>query len=295
MDLRKSAQFFDRQEFDYYDFTAGAWVERAFKGQLKIADQFISMWNRATRKRMLSTQGENESLVTPVVRVSDSTDVYMVGTFQRDYASNSYYRLTANIQHVKDTAVVRRRAPTGPSDDPGWAVNAVVTTTFGDFELRSADEDQDRHIKNYGSFFLFLPSNTDLQRQDTVDVGRTTFMVREVYPDSGYICARATIQPDDRIDVVFVSVGTAVYDTATQTVTSTDTTYNVTGKIVPEENSDNENSLVITNRLKFMILKSWIGVPPKTNDKIIFNARTFVVQRISMNSLRTEYIIWAEA
>lgn len=295
MDFRNSARFFDRQDFDAYDFTAGAWVERAFKGQLKIADQFISMWNRATRKRMLSTVGQNESLVSPVIRVSGSSDIYMVGTFQRDFASNNYYRLTANIQHVKGAAVVRRRAPTGPSNNPGWAVNSVVTSTFGDFELRSADEDQDRHIKNYGSFFLFLPSNTDLQRQDTVDIGGSTFMVREVYPDSGYMCARATVQPDDRIDILFVSVGTPSYNVATQTVVSNDTTYNVTGKVVPEENSDNENSLVITNRLKLMILKSWIGVVPKTNDKIIFNAQTFVIQRISMNSLRTEYTVWAEA
>lgn len=292
MDMIRSARYFDRQPFDALN--DGFWTAPAFNGQLKISDKFTSMWNRGTRKRMVFVTPEVEQLVTPVIRVSGSSDVYMVGTPQRDFYQNKHYRTTYNVQHIAGVAVVARRAPTGPSNNPGFAVSTTVSNTYADFELRSVDEDQDRKINNYGSYFVFLPSDIVLQRRDSITVNGRTFYVLEHYPDSGLVCARATIKADDRVNVVYTSIGTPVYNDLTSDVTSSDTAYNVTGRVVPYEQSDVNNTMIVDGKLRFMILKTWIGVVPKLNDRLTFGGIAYTVFNISQDSLGDEWHIEAK-
>jgi hypothetical protein len=292
MDIFQTARYFDIQAFDVYDFGTGLWLERSVSGQLKKTDTFTEIWNRPTRKRLLTcAPGEEPS--SPLLRVPETGEIFMVGASHKD-VWDGYYRFVAGLHLVQGTAVVHRRAPAGPSNDPGWAVDTVIANTFGDAELRSASENQDNSIEHYGSYFLFLPINTSLNRDDTVVIGSRSYFVLEYYIDSGLISARATTEPDDRINVTYVSLGAETYDSTTQQNTVAETSYNVTGRVKPleEKRSDDEN--VLETKLKFMIRKSWIGVEPKIDDRITIGGKTSRVSNVAQNALLDEWYLTLE-
>ena len=238
MDITQGAKFFDRQSFDSYNFSTSSWQLSVIKGQLKSSDKFVSIWNRPTRKRMLySAPGQLQEAT--VIRVPSTQEIFMVGTSQKDSISNRAYREITGLHEISGFAQVLRKTPVVVSNIKGWAVESLVRTSFADVELRSVNESQDKELINYGHFFLFMPSDEPLKRHDSVRVYDTktlttqTYYVLEVYLDSGYKCARVTVKPDERINFTYISVGEQEYDDATQQVSSTDVTYNVTGKISP--------------------------------------------------------------
>jgi hypothetical protein len=289
MDIFQTARYFDTQAFDVYDFATGLWLERALRGQLKKTDTFTEIWNRPTRKRLL-TCAPGEEPKSPVIRVPDTGEIFMVGASHKD-AWDGYYRFIAGLHLVQGPAVVHRRAPIGPSNDPGWAVDTVIATTFGDSELRSASENQDDSIEHYGSFFLFLPINTALNRDDTVVIGSRSYFVLEYYVDSGLISARATTEPDDRINAIYVSLGAETYDTDTQQNTIAQTSYNVTGRVKPLQSKRSKDENVLETELSFMIRKSWIGVEPKVDDLITIAGKTSRISNVAQNALLDEWYL----
>ncbi len=291
MDFAQVAKFFDRQDFDTYNAATATWSEARFKGQIKVSDKFVSMWNRATRKRMLYVGPEEETLLTPVIRVNGLSDIYMVGTIQHDSHANTYYRAVAPIQHVSGPATVNRKAPTGGPSDPGWAVNTVVSNTYADYELRSSAQDNTENTLNYGDFFLFLPSDVPLQREDTVTVSGRTFYVFESYYDSGLIGARATAEPDSRVNLVYTRVTGQTYNPNTQTVTDTVQAYNVTGRIKPSPYTEGDNSTVNRRQAVLTVRTSWFPGAPELRDKFTYNSATYIVDKIEQDQQQDEWVI----
>lgn len=292
MDIFQTAGYFDEQFFDVFDFGTRTWLLKNFKGQLKKTDTFTEIWNRPTRKRLLTCTPDQVPVPTHrIIRVPESAEVFMIGADHKD-AWNGFYRYVAGLHKVSGQALVRRKAPIGASNDPGWAVEALVIDTFGDAELRSADENEDRALEHYGSFFVFLPLDTPLARDDTVEISGRVYYVSEWYVDSGLMSARCTVTPDERVNVVYISTGAETYDPATQTTSTNDASYNVTGRVkttANEEAKADEN--VLSNAMHFQIRKNWIGVEPKVNDKIVVNSRTYNVENITTNALQDEWYI----
>jgi hypothetical protein len=289
MDITQTAKYFDIQSFDVYDFANSKWLSCVLHGQLKKTDTFTEIWNRPTRKRLLTcAPGEEPS--SPVIRVPESGEIFMVGASHKD-VWDGYYRFVAGLHLVQGPATVNRKTPVGSSNDPGWAVDAVIAETFGDAELRSASENKDDEIEHYGSYFLFLPINTAIQRDDSVSINGRTYFVLEFYVDSGLMCARVTVAPDDRINVTFVSFGAETYDTSTQQNIRASATYNVTGRMKPlsEKRSKDEN--VADLKLTFMIRKAWIGVTPKVDDQIFYAGKGFKVLEVAQNALMDEWYL----
>lgn len=292
MDITQAAKYFDRQKFDAYNFGASAWVLAAFTGQLKSADTFVSIWNRPTRKRMLYTAPDQVPTST-VIRVPTTGEIFMVGTSQKDSIMDTSYRVVCGLHRVAGVAQVNRKTPVEVAGVKGWAVNALVRNSFGDVELRSVNESQDRELTNYGHFFLFMPSDEALQRHDTVTLNGATYYVLEVYPDSGYITARVTANPDERVDFTYTSKGVETYNPATQSVSSADTLYNVTGKITPVSSEDVPNSEILKERVNVMLLESFISFEPKVADKLTYLGKTYTVEKVERNAILSEWYLVA--
>lgn len=289
MDIFQTARYFDDQGFDVWDFTNSVWLPNAVKGQLKKTDTFTEIWNRPTRKRLLTcAPGQEPS--SPVIRVPTTGEMFMVGASHKD-SWGKYYRFIAGLHLISGQAVLQRRAPVGPSNDPGWAVLSTVMTTFGDDELRSAEENQDRAIEHYGSYFVFLPINTPIVRDDIVTINNRSYFILEWYIDSGLVTARATVEPDARIDFVYVSLGPEVYNTATQQNTRTQTPYNVTGRFKPTGAQEGKDENVLSSEAEIKILKSWIGVTPAINDLVQYAGKTYRVDSVEQNALQTEWYL----
>lgn len=292
MDITKAAKYFDRQDFDAYDFNTASWVPAAFRGQLKSSDTFVSIWNRPTRKRMLYC-APGQQPTSSVIRVPTTGEMFMVGTVQKDSIMNTSYRMVVGLHTIRAVAQVNRKIPVVNAGIKGWAVNTPIRTSFGDVELRSVNETQDQELANYGHFFLFMPSDEDLQRHDTVTIQGVQYYVLEVYPDSGYTAARVTSHPDERVDFVYVSKGVGAYNPATQSVSSSDTSYNVTGKLVPMLSEDVPNQDILKERVRVMLMDSFISFDPKVDDKITYLGKTYTVDKVERNSILSEWYLTA--
>jgi hypothetical protein len=300
VDISQVASFFDLQDFDAYDFNASAWLPAAFKGQLKLADKFLTIYNRPTRNRMIYVAPGQEP-TSPVIRVSNTGDIFMLKTPQRDSHANTHYRTVIGGHMPAGTAVVNRLLPIGPPEDPGWAVQAMVMNTFADVELRSVNENTDRQLLSYGHFIMLTPSNTDLQDHDTVTITDTTsgdvttYYVLESYVDSGLQAARVTSQPDERVNMIYTSVGEPVYDPDQSANVRPETHYNVTGRITIKKIEEEENSDVPVRIVEVMVRKNFIGLIPKIGDKLTFQGRTFTIHSVGENALRDEWTLEASA
>lgn len=299
MDIVKAAKYHDRQGFDTFNFNTQSWTPNAFYGQLKISDSFVSIWNRPTRKRML-TCAPDQAPASSLIRVASSGEIFMVGTLQYDSNTNVAYRVIGGLHKAAGPAVLKRKAPTGPANNPGWAVESTILNGYADAELRSVNENQDTEIENFGHYFLFMPKDTPAQLHDTITITDIqtnrikTYYILELYVDSGYLCGRATAEPDERTNFVYQVIGPAVYNPATQTNTPVVTSYNVTGKVTMVGQEDLAQNEILSKTIKVMILESFIGPLPKINDKIVWNGNTYTVSWIERNANLTEWVLRAK-
>lgn len=294
MDISQVAAYFDLQSFDEFDFNSSSWLVNSFKGQLKLADKFIAIWNRPTRNRMIYVAPDQEP-ASSVVRVSNTGDVLMLKTAQRDTHADNHYRTVIGGHLSAGAAVVKRLLPVGPPENPGWAVQAVILNTFADVELRSVNENTDRELLAYGHFFMFLPRGTGLMDHDTVVLNGKDYYVLETYIDSGLEAARVTARPDERVNMVYTSLGAPVYDENTSEMTRPETNSNVTGKITIRKIVEEENSEIPRKVVEVLVRKPFIGLIPKIGDKITFQGFTYVINSVGENSLRDEWLLGASS
>lgn len=293
MDLTQVRGRFDDLAFDAWNFGNSTWTLLAFTGKLALADPKVSLMSKGTRRRMLYTSPGNEP-PTNVIRCSTTGEVLMVGTQNKDNLFNTYYRNVVSLHYGIAGAVLTRRVPTGPSNNPGWMILTQTLNTFADYELRSDNENIEAQIQQWGAFDLTFPAGTDVQRHDNLTVAGRTFYIFETAPGSGFMIAKATDRPDARVNIVYTVIGAPVYNPATLTPTTTFTSYNVTAFIEPYDAQQDSNSTIIKDRVRMMILKTWIGVTPQLKDKIVYGGKTFYISRIASNQLGDEWHILAE-
>lgn len=288
MDIRQVAKYFDTVVFD--SNSAGVWSLSSFTGQLKLADKFVSIWNRPTRKRMLYT-APGELPDASVIRINVTGEVLLVGTTHADLLFNKHTRDVTGCHLPSGIATVSRTVPGASPSDPGWGTPTALPDTYADAELRSVVEDQNREIDNFGHYVMFFPRDYDLQRHDNVTLNGETYHILETYTDSGYLCARSTVRPDERINFVYTKVGPPVYNPVTQTNTPVLTNYNVTGKFTMLSSQELGDSDILNKTGRVMIHEDFIGVVPAVNDQITIAGQKWRVVEASSDSLIREWYL----
>ena len=269
MDLFECRGYFDAQIFDGYNFASSAWVLNAVKGQLDLANPKVSLMNKGTRRRMMYVSPGYEPAYT-VLRVGPTGQIFLAGQQSKDTLNSKYIRDVISLHEPQGVAIITRRLPAGPSNNPGWAIPVVLETTFGDYEIRSDNEDQNSQITQHGSWELTLPSNSAIQEHDTVAILGRVFYVFETFNESGLRGAHATDRSDDRYNFVYQALTGEAYDPAQLKNVKTFINYNVTGELTPYEEIQGSDSVITTSKMKLMILKAWIGIIPNLNDQIIY-------------------------
>lgn len=287
-----TARYFDLVDFQNYDFLSSTWTTR-FKGQLKRGDQFLSIYHRPTRKRMLYTDGTNNPS-SSVVRVVTTGEIFMVGAIQPDVHDNVHYRNIYAMTKPQGIAYVYRKAPTGPANNPGWAVKTLVETTWADVEIRTVNENEELSLIHDGHVILTLPIDTVAQPLDLILIdGLDTqyYRVLERYVDSNLINLRATSQEDELVDFVLKHHTGQSY--ANQQVIQTYTNYNVTGRVAAvaeEEMLPGYTESVI----KIFIKGGWVGVTPSLKDKVVFRGQEYDVRKVVRDPLTLEWHVIAD-
>jgi hypothetical protein len=293
MDLSQVRGFFDAKVFDAYSFQFASWSLAAFSGQFDLANPKVSLMDKGTRRRMMYVSPGQEP-PSSVIRESATQQVFLVGQQSKDTFKGAYLRDVISLHLIRNTAQLWRKAPTGPSNNPGWATNTQIETTFADYEFRSDNENQIDQINQWGVYNVSLPFDSSVRMHDTLVIDGRTFYLFDIFFDSGMRGVRGTDRPDDRVDFVYTTVGASDYDPSTLKPTSATVNYNVTGEITPYDIQQDNSTVVNRDRLRVMILKAWIGVTPKLNDTITFDSKTYRITRVAMNKLHDEWHLVAE-
>lgn len=294
MDLFQAAKRFDLLTVEQFDFASNSWTGPRIKAQLKRGDQFLSIYHRPTRKRMLFTSPD-QAPSSPVIRIKRTGEIFMVGALQEDAHADVHYRNIYALTKPHARATIIRKIPQGPADNPGWAVPVVVQKTWADVELRSLTEDEDKSVYHHGHVVITTPSNSPLQPHDTIVIGGLLgqeYYVLERYVDSSLVNARAVARGDERIDIVYRQHTGETYDPASGMVLQSYTNRNVTARISPVAEEELKGDIV-RDSIKMMVAASFIGIRPRMNDKITYQGHDYKVVKIDHNPLEDEYYVWA--
>lgn len=292
MDLTHAARFFQKDVFDSYDFNALGWRERDFKGKLKFAPESFSVNDLATRKRMLYCAPQ-EPPTSTVIRCVQTQAVYLVEGTEHSLFNDVPYLQVYNLHTVVGAAELWRKAPTGPSNDPGWATNVKQQDTFADIGFDRTSTDQNDAVNQYGFYTLYLPSDCSAIPHDTVTLQGVQYFLFDVYWEQGLRVAKVTKKPDPRVNAVYTVVVEGAYNPATLSPSKTKTNYNVTLEIEPRITGELVDQSAVQDVIKVLINSAWIGVIPKLNDEITALGKTYVVTRINQNKSRDQWEILA--
>ena len=279
---------FDGQDFAAWNFMTHAWDAASFKGLLALADPKISLMNKGTRRRMLYTSPGSEP-TSAVIQCVPTTEQFMVGNQNKDIRFGVYYRNVVSLHYALSSVLIDRYLPAGPSDNPGWMTLQSTQQTFGDYELRSDNENIEMQINQWGFYDLTFPAGQDVQRHDIVTMDGRTFYLFDSAPSSGFVVAKATDRPDARVNIVYTSLGASSYDPVELAPVIAKTSYNVTAFVEPYDQQLDGDTSIVKDRIRLMILKGWIGVRPKLNDQFTLDGLTYIVTRIAENQLGDEW------
>lgn len=292
MDMFAGAAYFDRQQFDCYNFGSSSWDLAVFKGQLKTTNTNVSPLNRSTRIRMLYCTPASRPN-SPVIRVPQSSEILLVGNDETDVHANVQYRVVINLHKATGAAVIHR-LDAGIAGSRTWATNTLVQNTFADQELRDVNTSQANTVFNYGEFTLFLPNNAPLQRHDTVTLNGYTYYVYEVYPDSGFLSARVSIRPDERVNFTYSKIGAQTYDSNTATISAAKTNYNVTAKLSLQADQEVNDSEVYAKTARVLIQANFIDFQPALNDQIGYLGKVYKVVDVQRDANLLEWHLIAQ-
>lgn len=277
MDLKRIASYFDTQPFDVYDSVSGTWSIEAFYGQLKAADDFVSLFNRATRRRMLFVSPDQFVGIGQgsVIRISGGGEPLILGHPQEDAAFGEVYRYTIPCNYASRFGTIKRRKPAGPANDPGPLVETVIGTSYFDVELRTVEKSGDDLTFSVGKYFLYLPYGVSIEEGDTIEVSPTEYYrIVEIYEDSGLLAARATTAEDLRQDFTYKRVnGSGTFDNNLGRYVENVTTYTVAGEVIDITSTDSTLSVASKPKYKILIPMDNIGFMPNVGDKITLDGQ----------------------
>lgn len=290
MNLRKIAASFETTKFDAWNESTELFVADSFTGKIRSVDRFLSNFNRPTKRRLL---GLGPSVTLPAsntIRDPATGEIYFIGELRQDSEQGAAYDQVGVLHKTTAIATVSRRAPTGPSNDPGVLVATQIGKHYADVELRSASETEEQENDFEGNYFLMMPPHADLEEWDEVTFKSDVYMVKTPYFDSGFRFARAVKREDPRKDFTYYFRDTGVaYDTATRVVAEGFTSYSITGFALELEREDLNYTPLKANKIKIVVKQSHIGIVPSVEDELLWDGQRYKVAGVSQDFLNIQY------
>lgn len=271
MYLGALAERWVNEPMEAFDEDTLTFVASPIVARVSLVDRFLSNFNRPLRRRMLHHAPDAALPASRTLRVVATQEVYLVGQRREDSDIGSQYHALSVCHLVTDEgpnssaglATVRRNAPVGPANNPGWLVESVIGSHYVDIEFRTSLNEQDLEQERRESFIMWLPRDSDLRPHDFVDLHNRSYRVTDVYPDSGFMMARIDEEEDYLVDLVIKVNDGTVYDPNLRKYVATPQAYNVSGLLTSVNDfgawvSDSEDYISLA------INEDHIGFRPKS-------------------------------
>jgi len=273
MELKLAASYFDKTSIDVYDDTAVEWSNSLIKGQFKLADDFISIFNRPTRRRMLFLSPDEYSKISnfSLIREPESGFLYLFGEPQHDLMESSY-RTTLPLHKVRSQTTVNRRGTVGPTNDPGGLVDSFLTPVYADIELRTLTQEGSTDKSIYTKEFMWMQKDADVIKGDILLFEGITYRVLQTYLDTGFKGARITDEPDSRENVTYRKrISDDTYNNTTGGYTKNLQDFVIAVEIQGSKAEDDQGEIALDKTYTVLIEFAAIGSPPESGDFIVID------------------------
>lgn len=282
MELGDVAKHFDKTNIDVYNELISEWENDLILGQFKLADDFISIFNRPTRRRMLFLHPDAYEKISQfsLIREAKTGFLYIFGEPQYDLA-DSAYRVTLPLHKVVSQTTITRRATTGPSNDPGILGDTVLPASYCDIELRTLSNEGDTDQSIYEKHFIWLQKTVDLIKGDILVFLGETYKVLSVYKDTGFTGARITNEPDSRETYTYRQrSGDPTYVPLTGAYTLNYNDFQISAELEGIESESDDGNITFDVLYTVLIEYSLIGFTPAIGDAITIGGKDKVVVKV---------------
>jgi len=271
MNLTSIAGYFDDTSIDVLR-SDGVWQKNKFKGQIKLADDFISIFNRPTRRRMLTLSPANyKKLNGTVIRVRDADETFLIGNPQKDLGEGGTYRVTMPLNKSADIVDIERKQVTGVGEDVGVLVSSAVGSYHMDLELRTLTAEGETLNSTISKYFFWFPSDCPIKKDDEFTYDTENFRVLEAYNDTGFRGVRVTTEKDSRENLTYRQIqGEPVFNNTTGAYVTNyrDLLISAEVKEVASMKTGRSEKLFEDKIYTVLIESGHIGVIPTTKDLV---------------------------
>lgn len=283
MELSRVAAYFDKTQIDVFDDAAGLWIEAEVTGQFKLADDFISIFNRPTRRRMLflSPDEYDKMKNNSLIREPVTGLLYLFGEPQFDLLEDPY-RVTLPLHKVLLQTTVTRRATIGGAGDPGVLVDTALTPVYADIELRTLADDGDTDNSLHSKQFIWLPKNADVVAGDVLVFDGITYIVQVTYQDTGFLGARITSEPDSRVDFTYRQrTGDPTFNNSTGVYTPNYSNFFISAELDSIEEESDDGDIVSDTLYTVFIEYLAIGFTPNIGDAMVIDSDDRIIVKLT--------------
>lgn len=298
MYLRSMASRWLNESFDGYDQGAGAFVAGSLRGRLGIADNSPSVSGEVLRRRTLHYPVDASLPDSRTIRHPASGDVYLVGQTRSNTDRNQTYDKAAICHLVDDgnqdgssgVATIRRRGPTGPSEDPGWLVENVAGKYYSNLVYSTSQSEPDLKQHNVETFFMYLPLTANAAKYDFVELQGNIYRIADLHFDSGFLVAGLDKEEDYRVDLVVEVSDSRTYDESLSRYVDSKKDFNVTMLLDSHQDFNAWNS-ESSDYMSLSVDVDHIGFRPKAGMVIKYEGRSRTIHHVQFHRGERQYQI----
>lgn len=282
---------------DTHTFSPGDFAETP-KINISPVDQFLSNFNRPTRRRMMRCAPEFELPPSLTIQDMGTGNIFLIGEPRTDqirgipYVSSYLLHLVTPVPGGSaGLAEVIRKEPKGPKEDPGWLQPSLVAYTYMDVEVAAVVHETQVEEVYENSVLIFMPRSVVVQRFDLIYIHDRRYRVSTMYADSGLHIAKCFEEDDDRVDVIYRrSAGgqPRKFDADKGEFISLDQDYHVTVRFVKNHNFASWDSE--SQDYKDLVVDyAHIGFKPAPKDHIVIDDVTYEVKVVDTDPASRQY------
>lgn len=298
MNPRRLYARFEKTPISWFDPKTFGFYEAPDKINISKVDDFLSNFNRPTRRRMVHCAPDMPTGDSLIFMDMVTYNVFILGEprydqfNQQDYLGMYLAHLVTPVRGGSaGTAEIVRKVAKGPKDDPGWLEPELVAYTYVDVEVSAVVHETQVEEVYENSVLVFMSRAVTCKRFDLIYVDDKIYRVSTMYTDSGLHVAKCFEETDDRVNILYRRSSEGQprhYDTATRQFIATDRDYKITVRFVKNHNFaswDSESQ----NYKDLIVDYDNIGFVPNAKDHVIINGVTMEVKVVDIDPAERQY------
>ena len=294
--LKQSAVIAQQETF--VPWVRGTGFSGSFLGRLYPIDRFKSIYPRPVQRETLGVMNSVSLPASQTIKHSATGYVYAVSSLKRcDVENDEVYDSLLALHRVEAGSLVRY-STLGSGDDLGPLTAETPVTVYANAELRTEYKLPDTHRASAGNFLVTTPEDSGLtiQAYDEITLNGKTYVLTEIYGDSGFALARADDRPSSYENLIYylTSGVSGGYNPSTLAPTAPTTVSRIFSATVTDYDVQTNGEVLLMNGIMAYVRKSSVGFDFSIGAKFLRGSITYKITRIVEGEDKLQLILYAE-